>query len=80
LFFGRTLLVPEINIEVNGGEEYVPVGTTLRHIVERAYTGISRPRRLKFRRWIDEQKANIRFENATIGFDLFLVPGDTISW
>ncbi|MES2002878.1 MAG: hypothetical protein V4450_00050 [Bacteroidota bacterium] len=80
LFFGRTQLIPQINIRVNSEQVFVPVGTTLRHVVEKSYTSVARPKNLQFLRYINQYGINIIFENATIGFDMFLVPGDDISW
>lgn len=80
VFFGRTQLIPEIGVRVNGEQLYVPVGTTLKHLVERSFTGIARPKKLQFLRCINQYGVMINFENATIGFDLCLVPGDDLSW
>ncbi len=80
LFFGRTQLIPEISVRVNGEQLYVPVGTTLKHIVERNYSGIVRPKTLQFLRGINQNGVMINFENATIGYELCLVPGDDLSW
>ena len=80
LLFGRSQMIPEINLRVNGGNIYVPVGTTLRHVIERSHTAVARPKTLQFQRNINQNLVNINFENATIGYDMYMVQGDAISW
>jgi hypothetical protein len=80
LLFGRSQIIPEINVRVNGDNTYIPAGTTLRHIIERSCAAVTRPKSLQFQRYVNQSPVNINFENATIGYDMFLVQGDDLSW
>jgi hypothetical protein len=79
-FFGRAELVPEISVRVNGAQEYVPVGSTLKQLVEREMQSIYRPKTLKFMRRINQFPVALTFDNPAIGYNMFLVQGDDISW
>jgi hypothetical protein len=79
-FFGRTEIVPEISVRINGSAEYVPVGTTLKQIVERELQSVIRPKSLRFLRMINQFPVVITFDDAAIGYNMFLVQGDDISW
>lgn len=80
LFFGRSQIVPEISIHVNGTQMYVPVGTTLRHMVERHFVSPLRPKTLKFNRFLGGTAVPLKYNDSSIGYDMYLLSGDNISW
>lgn len=80
IFFGRTIVIPEISIHVNGTKTFVPVGTTLRHLVERHYVAPTLPTSLKYLRFASGTPVSVRFTSPTIGYDMMVLPGDNISW
>jgi hypothetical protein len=79
-FFGRTALVPEISVRVNGTQQYVPLGTTLTQLAEREMQSITRPKNLRFLRMINQFPVAVTFEDLFIGYNMFLIQGDDISW
>jgi len=80
IFYGRTVMLPEISIRVNDQQRYVPIGTSLQHLVEQSVMTVNRPRTLSLQRYINGVATAVLFEDDTIGFNLPLVQGDNIKW
>jgi hypothetical protein len=79
LFNGRCVVTPEILIRVNSIPVYVSVGSVLKNLLEKELlTGIS-PDKLTVLRYYNGQKNKVTFEGR-VATDLYLLPGDDISW
>jgi hypothetical protein len=80
LFSGRSLIIPEFRVTINSNEVYVPIGTTLRHIVEQEMNTMVPPVQLKMTRQVNGYTVPITFADPVVGFDLPLLAGDRIQW
>lgn len=81
-FFGASDITAEIQVEVNGKLRFVPVGTTLRNILELDGQMSVRPASLKMSRYYKYELTEITFSTAdhSQGLDLPLVQGDSVKW
>lgn len=82
-FRARSFPIPEIVVIVNGEQQYVPVGTTLRNVVHTtaAWSEWEIARRVYLRRRAGTRMVRVRFRtDDPAAVDLPLVGGDDVSW
>lgn len=84
LFFrARSLPIPEIAVTINGEQQYVPVGTTLRNVIRRTavWSEWEIAQRVRLRRRAGTRMVPVRFRTEdSAAVDLPLVGGDDVSW
>jgi hypothetical protein len=78
---GRTLVVPEIPFYLRGSQTFVPLGTTLRSVIDRDSRDWSPHTNLPLRRYYRGRLTAVVFPSPDEGaLDLPLVKGDRFSW
>ena len=82
-FFGRAVAIPKFLATVNGGRQHVPVGTTIRNLVEADATVGTIPQQFELKRYHKGVATKVTIEPSlptdTL-LDLPLVKGDQVRW
>ncbi len=80
-FTGYTAVIPELAVTVNGQKKYVPVGTTIRQLLEQNNMPQSIPNTLTIFKQFGAQMVPLSLaSNSSYALDLPVTKGDRIQW